>query len=146
MKSAIMIFMAVVIACFLPSALSGINDFRSTSQTGMYIATTTTPDTSANVTLVASLFDADVVNVTAVTSTDTADAPLAAAYTTATKVLRIDGLETNASRTLTVTYKRAALGSFTGADLGVLILPLVMILGILGLIAGAVVTAMRHGE
>jgi hypothetical protein len=146
MKSGVLVLMGVITLLLLPAAISGINDFRMTNQTGLHVAATVSPATSANVSLVAVLFNDDITNVSSVTSNNTSDSPLAAAYTSTGKVLNVQGLVTDASRTLTVVYKRDALTDATGASIAAKLLPFMQILAAIGLFAGAVVTATKHGE
>ncbi len=146
MKSGVLVLIAIILILFLGTAVLGLNDFRMTNQTGLYSSTLTNPTTSANLTLVAALYNSDITNVTSVTSNNTSDSPLAAAYTSASKVLRVDGLQTDASRALTVVYKRDNLGDFVGASIAATVLPILLVLAIFGLLAGAVVTAINRGE
>ena len=146
MKSGILVLLAVILMLLLSSALTGINDFRMTDQTELHAKTTTSPATSANCTLTCDLFNDDIANVSSVTSNNTSDAPLAAAYTSSTNALRVDGLITDSSRTLTIVYKRDGLTEAPGASIGAKILPVLLLLAIIGLLAGAVIQATKHGE
>lgn len=145
MKPALLVLAAIVIILFMPAVMASINDFRADDYTELHIATTTSPDTSENVTLTQDLLNNSLVNVT-VSSNNTNDAPLPALYTSATNVLRVDGLETDARRTLTVVYKIGALDDYVAADMGAKVWPTLIILGVFGVIAGAVYTSTKPGD
>ncbi len=145
MKSALLIIAACIIILLLPATLTAINDFRMVNYTEPHIITTTSPDTTAPVTLTQALYDSSAANA-AVSSNNTNDAPLSLSYVSATKVLTVDGLELNKTRTLTVTYKIDALAAYTGAGIAVKVWPIFLILGVIGLIVGGVYNATKHGE
>ncbi len=145
MKPAMMVISAILIILLMRSALTSINNFRMASYAEPHIVATVSPDTSGNVTLTQALYNSSVVNAV-VTSPNTNDAPLSALYTSSTKVLWVQGLETNQTRTLTVTYKIDALTDYLGAAAAVVVWPLFLILGVIGIIAGAVFTAMKNRD
>jgi hypothetical protein len=60
--------------------------------------------TTANVTLAKDLYNANLANVTAVTTNNGSDAPVASVYDEATKNLTISGLLASSTRTVTVGY------------------------------------------
>lgn len=145
MKSVLLIIGAVIIIILLPATLTSINNFRSADYEEPHDVTTTNPDTTADITLSQTLFNGKTYNVV-VTSNITADAPIPSAYVSATKVLTVSGLETDATRRLTVAYKIDGLEDYVGASLGAQVWPLMLALGVIGIIVGAVYTATRHGD
>ncbi len=144
MKSMLLLVSAIVIVLLLPSSIVAIGDFRMKDQVEPHILATANV-TTGTVTLTKALYNGDVANVAA-TSNNTDDAPLPLSYVTATKILSFDGLLANSSRTLTITYKIERLGDYVAADMASKIWPIFLMLGVFGLIAGAVVVAVRHGE
>ncbi len=145
MKSVLLVISACIVILFLPAILDSVNSFRSTDYDVEYDATTSANVTSADIVLSQELFDENTAFVT-VTSNLTLDAPVPSSYDEATQTLTIDGLEANESRRLSLTYKIPSLDTYTGADVGAKIWPLMLVLGVIGIIAGAVYNAVRHGE
>jgi len=144
MKSAVLIFAAIVMIGFLPFTIESINDFRARDYTEPHIITTTDSD-EVDVTLSQPLFSGATANV-ALVSNITADAPIPHAYVSGTKVLTIAGLALNEVRNLSVVYKIDALTDYFGAGVAARIWPAVIMLGIISLIAAAVYTGTRRAE
>lgn len=138
-----MIFSAAMVILLLSAILAGINSFRTTDQEDSYNVTTTS-DNSSIVTLSQDLFNAKTYNASVVSNL-TSDAPIASTYASATKKLTITGLTTNASRLLTVTYKIDSLEDFPGVAQFCTVWPLLMGLGVFGLIVGGIYYAFRSG-
>jgi len=145
MKSALLLISALMVILLLPAGLTAINDFRMTDHTELHVVTTVAPDTTGDVTLTQDLFNTSVVNAE-VSSNNTLDAPLAQSYASATNVLTVAGLQTDAIRTLTIVYKIDALSDYFGAQIGTKVWPLFLILGVIGLIVAAVYNATKRGE
>jgi hypothetical protein len=95
--------------------------------------------------LVESLYDSATSRVS-VSSNVTADAPIASSYVSATKTLTVIGLDADTTHRLTVTYEIDALDLYPGAGVGAKVWPMMLILGVIGIIAGAVYSATRHGD
>ncbi len=144
MKSALLIIAACLVILLLPATLSAINEFRMAEHTELHVIATTN-QTTGTATLTQDLFNDSVVNVS-FSSNNTADAPLATGYTAATKVLAIDGLQTSATRTLSITYKIDALTDYVGTGTAVKIWPIFLVLGVIGLVIGGVYNATKHGD
>jgi len=145
MKTVALMIGAVILMLLMPAAITSIDDFRMTDQEDQFITTTGAADTDSDVTLSQTLFGDETRNAT-VSSNVTADAPIASSYVSATKVLTVIGLEASESHRLTVTYKIDALTDYYGAGTGARVWPLMLILGVLGIIAGAVYNATRRGD
>lgn len=136
---------ACLIILLLGSILVGINTFRSQSLTEAHGSLATGAGvTSYGVPLTVDLFDAYIYNVTSVTSNETTDVPLVTAYASATKIITITGLAESKTRTLTVIYKISSLDSYLAADLGARLYPFLLVLGVIGIIVGAVVVSFKR--
>lgn len=142
MKAVGTIIGACLVILLLGAVITGILDFRSAEYTEPHNVTTAGGVTTANVTLVAELFNDELAYVTIV-SNDTDDAAVPSTYTSATKVLLISGLAESTTRQLTVTYRYGQLSQYWAADLGARSWPLLIILGVIGVIVGAVISAYR---
>lgn len=145
MRPLSLIIGSICVILLLSGALSAINDFRSTAITEEYDITTGVGVTSANITLVHDLFGDNTISAT-VTSNDTGDAPISYLYTASTRILQITGLDASVTRRLTIVYRTDSLWDYPGAGLSARMWPVFIVLGIIGLIAAAVVSAMRRGE
>ena len=106
--NAFLILFVAVILWLLPQT-SAIADFITDLRTDTLSATTAVAATTANVTLLDSLYDDDIGSV-AIFSDDDTDTPLANSYNTTSRALNITGLTANATRVLEVTYDIDALG------------------------------------
>ncbi len=145
-KSVGTIIGACLIILLLSSILVGINTFRSTDHTESHgHVETGAAVTSADVVLTLALFDATIANAT-VTSNTTLDIPLVTAYTSSTKALTVTGLHASDNRTLTIAYKIGDLDSYLAADLGSRLYPVLLVLGVIGIIIGAVVNAFKRTD
>lgn len=145
MKSVLLIIGAVIVIILLPATLTSIDDFRAKDQIATYNVDTGGGVTTATVTLVEDLFNDLTANVT-ISSNSTDDAPIASSYSSTTNVLTVSGLIASESRQLTVTYKIDALADYFGAGTGARVWPLMLVLGVIGIVVGAVYNATKHGE
>lgn len=108
-------FLVIVTAAilFLFPISESVYDFRTDQRSDDFPAIVTAPAvTTANVTLLESLYDADT-GTTTLTSDNAADSPAPGAYTSATRVLTVTGLSANDTRDLSAAYDVDAL---TGSD------------------------------
>ncbi len=145
MKAALLIISACLIILLLPATLVAINSFRAAEYTDTFNNTTGAEQISANLTLSQELFNDDSINLT-ISSNRTADAPYPNSYASATRILNVTGLVASSTRTFIVEYKVGALGDYYGADIATKTWPLFLVIGVIGLIAGAVYNATKHGE
>lgn len=143
MKGIIALFGGTFLIILMAATLGSINDFRATSTTATYDTTTGVGVTGANLTLSLSVLDSDLTNVTSLSSNNTADAPIASSYTAATKVVAVAGLNASDSRRLTVIYRAPSLNNYTGADLAAKWWPLILVIGIIAVITGAIVKSFQ---
>lgn len=104
------VFVAVVsifllLGAFSTQILNGIKTWRTDGlSTQSTVVTVGAGVTAANVTLAKDLYQANIVNVSSITSTDGTDAPAATLYTESTLALQVEGLNDDATRTLTISY------------------------------------------
>lgn len=95
----------LLLGAFSTQILSGIKNWRTDGlSTQSTVVTVGAGITAANVTLAKDLYQANIVNVVSITSTDGTDAPAATLYTESTLGLQIAGLNDDATRTLTIAY------------------------------------------
>ncbi len=142
MKAVIMIFGAILLIIFTPWVLDSLREFETDDYSADYIEATGA-STSVDVALSQEVWGDETYNIT-VTSNLTEDAPVPISYTHATKVVTVSGLAENTSRRLTINYKIDALAPYVGAGVGAKMLPIVVLLGILGCIGGAIYTAVSR--
>lgn len=145
MKTVALMIGAIILMLLMPATIESIDNFRLTDQVDIFDTTTGVADTDSEVTLSQELFGGETRNAT-VTSNVTADAPIASSYVSATRVLTVTGLEASESHRLTITYKIDGLTQYWGAGTGARVWPIMLILGVLGVIAGAVYNATRRGD
>lgn len=146
MKSPLLLVSAVLVIFLLPATLLSINEFRSVDYgPEPHIIDTAVGVTEADIILSQDLLSGRTANVT-LASNNTDDAPIPSIYVAATHTLTIIGLNPDDTRTMQVTYKIGALGDYWGADVGTRVWPMLIIVGIFGLMAGAVYNATRRGE
>lgn len=145
MKSALLVIAACLIILLLPATVAAINDFRMTDYEAGYMVTTGGGETSADVELSQELFNDDT-SLVSVSSNSTNDAPIPSTYVDATDTLTIIGLNQSTTRLLTLTYSINALEDYVGAGIASRVWPIFLVLGVIGLIVGAVYNATKHGE
>ncbi len=145
MKSVLLLIGAGIIILLLPAILTGVNDFRMTDYEEPHVATTGGAVTTADITLSQSLFGDHTYNAS-ISSNITADAPIPSSYASATKILTVSGLQASQTRRLTITYKIDSLEDYYGAGIGARAWPIMLVLGVIGVIVGAVYNATRHGD
>jgi len=145
MKPVTLLLGAVVIILMMAAVLTAVDNFRMTEYEESHVVTTGGAETSKTVTLSQELFSDETYNAV-VSSNVTADAPIPSSYASATQALTVTGLEASETRLLTITYQIDALEDYFGASLGARVWPLMLVLGVIGVIVGAVYNATRHGE
>jgi hypothetical protein len=95
----------LLIGVFAPSIIDGIKTWRTDGLTSQdAIVATAGGVTTANITLTKDLYQANIVNLDDITSTDEDDTPVGTDYDEDTLVLAVAGLEASTSRTLTISY------------------------------------------
>ena len=145
MKSASLLFAALFLILMLAGMLAAGNEFRSLEYTAPYIVTTGGGVTTADISLSQELFSDATANAI-ITSNDTDDAPIPFAYVHATKVLTVSGLAASTTRNLSIVYRIDALTDWPGASLVFRFMLMLLVVGIIGLIAGSVYQVTRSGR
>jgi hypothetical protein len=134
----LLIGVCIVIALF-GAILGSITAFRSAE----YIQpanVSTSGNTSTTVKLVQPLLDDNTGFIT-ITSSDPNDAAVPYSYLSASQNLTISGLEATASHYLYITFRYNQLGDYLGADTVAKLWPLMIGVGILGIIGVSIYTA-----
>lgn len=145
MRSLMLLLGAIIIVLLLAATASALQTFRSASTTENHGAVTTTAaHTTANLTLIQDLFMDRTSEVTSISSNLTSDVPLVSKWTSSTNALYVTGLTAGATRTLTVIYKYGNLADYYAADLASRVIITFLLLGVFGLVAGAVYQATRR--
>lgn len=145
MKTAALMIGAIIVSLLLPATVTAIDDFRLTDQVDLFNSATGGGETTVDVTLSQELFGDETRNAS-VSSNLTTDAPIASSYVSGTQVLTVSGLIASESHRLTVTYKIDALEDYWGAGTATRVWPIMLVLGVLGIIVGAVYNATRGRE
>lgn len=145
MKTAALLIAALIAILLMPAAITSIDSFRMMDQTDEYNVSTAENATSTTVTLSQELFGDETRNVSA-SSNLTTDAPIASSYTSASQVLTVTGLDDDADRLLTVEYKIDGLSDYWGAGTGARVWPIMLILGVIGIVTAGVYNATRRGD
>jgi len=145
MKTTAMIIGAVIIILLLGAVVTSLFDFRTDEQTDEFNVTTGGGVTTADLVLSQDLYNDATVNAN-VSSNLTADAPIASTYTPGTNTLHVIGLQASDSRRLTIDYAIDGLTDYLGVGIAASTLPLFLVLGIIGIVAGAVYVATRGGD
>lgn len=94
----------LLFGAFASPILDGIKGWRTEDTTQNFIVTTAGGVTTANVTLTKNLYNDDVSEVIALTSTDGTEAPVATSYDDTTQNILVSALNAGVTRTLTVEY------------------------------------------
>lgn len=145
MRSLALLVGAAVVILLLSGVLAAINEFRTTDIEEPYNVSTGSEETSVDIILVHELFGDNTISA-AVTSNLTGDAPVASAYDSTTRELTVTGLQENNSRRLTIDYETDALTDYPAAGLVARMWPLMLGIGVIGLVVAAVISAVRRGE
>ncbi|MDD5338160.1 MAG: hypothetical protein PHG35_01945 [Dehalococcoidales bacterium] len=145
MKAISLIIGVCIVIGLFGSVMAGLLSFRSTEYTEPHVVTTGAGVTSASVVLTQSLFDDSTAFVT-ITSNNTGDAAVPSSYTSATRTLLVGGLLESTAHYLTITYSYGSLGSYWASDISSRAVPVLLIIGVIGVIGGAVYGSYRRNE
>jgi hypothetical protein len=121
------IVIVLVLAMTLPAVGPAVKAFRTDVVSQSFTVATAGGETSANVSLSKPLWDASVIEITALSSNTTDDAPVASSYNGTGQLLQITGLAVDTSRTLSVSYRTGGLTDYAGADTGATKLPAIVV-------------------
>jgi len=144
MKSLALMLGAAVVILLLGAVIFAVNDFQTTDVQEPYNITTGANVTTTDIILTQELFGDNTISAE-VTSNLTSDAPIPSEYDSTTQTLTVAGLVESESRRLTIDYKTDGLWNFPGAGIATRMWPVLLVLGVIGLIIGAIVAAVRHG-
>ncbi len=144
MKPIIGLFGCTLLILLMAATMGGITAFRASSQTANFAVTTPVGSTSTNVTLPLAVLDDSLINITSVTSNNTADAPTGTLFISASKLLNITTLNAADTRRLTVVYWSPKLDAFIGVDIAAKWWPLFLVLAILMVCVAAMVHAWQN--
>jgi flagellar basal body-associated protein FliL len=145
MKSISLIIGVCIIIVLLGAVLGAITTFRSAEYIQPASVSTGPGVTTATVVLVQPLFD-DSTGYVTVTSNNTGDAAIPYAYVTATQTLTVSGLVESATHYLYVTFRYNQLDSYIAADIVSKLWPVMIGVGILGIIGAAIYGAYNKRE
>ena len=98
------ILIFLLLAAFATPINDGIKTWRTDDISEDIVVSTGAGVTSANATLSYNLYQEAIAEVQSISSNDTDDTPVASAYTDATKVLLVTGLDDSESHILTIDY------------------------------------------
>jgi hypothetical protein len=111
----------------LGAMTDGVKDFRTDWVTDSFVLTTNTTTSNGTVQLVNPLWEGQR-SEAVVSSNITGDTPTLTGYTVASKILTMNGLETNTTRLVTVSYRTFGLNNYPGADAGSKFIPMAIVL------------------
>ena len=138
----IALFGVILLFNFFPTVTDSTHDLQVDVDVQVEAAVTTgVSEFSADVVLDEELWKSRTTSVTSITSDNGSDDPVADSYVEATQTLTVSGLAESDTRELTITYEYDALTDYTMMGMLVSWAPVLLLLGIFGLIAGALWTA-----
>ena len=141
MKSFIAIIGGLLLILMSVFAITGTNSFRAKDYTATYGGVTESSG-SAIITLTQPLWQEDT-SALSLASDEAGDHPLATGYSRQNQNLTIIGLDSTATRTITITYSISNLKNYPIADPLSMWVPVFFILAGLALITGGAVSAFR---
>ena len=129
---------AIAIAFIVfPILLTSTHSIQTDQVTKNAAGVTTTSGTTATITLASALFKTRAADVVSISSDNAGDTPTVSTVSNST-VIVIGGLETSTSRALAIVYDVDALTDYTGLSAIVGVSPMLIFIGILGIVvAGA---------
>ena len=134
----IALFGVILLFNFFPTVTDSTHDLQVDVDVQVEAAVTTgVSEFSADVVLDEELWKSRTTSVTSITSDNGSDDPVADSYVEATQTLTVSGLVESDTRELTITYEYDALTDYTMMGMLVSWAPVLLLLGIFGLIGGA---------
>lgn len=134
---------AIVFIVF-PIILNGVDEIQTDVAIQTAAGVETTSGTTATLTLSTALFATRAADISAISSDESGDTPTVSTVSNGTVVV-IGGLATSATRDLGVTYYVDALTDYTGLSSIVGVSPMLIFIGILGIVIGGAFYAWKHG-
>jgi hypothetical protein len=135
----VILIIITVIMPFMPGVFDAVHDARTGVDVVSANVTTGAGDNDATVTLVNPLYLDSLAYIDSITSNVTGDSPVATSYNTATQVLTVAGLQVSSGHLLTVQHEYDQTAEFTGTGDTLAMAPVVLILGIIGILIVIVV-------
>ena len=134
------VILVIVGFLLLPGLIGSTHSALTTNYTETYAPVTTGAGvTTANVTLSLPLYNANIAEIESITSNNTLDHPSAQLYVESSGVLQVKALAESENRLLTVKYTTADDSGYTGFDTFMKLSPMLIVLGLLGIIAVALI-------
>ena len=134
----IALFGVILLFNFFPTVTDSTHDLQVDVDVQIEAAVTTgVSETTADVVLDEELWKSRTTSVTSITSDNGGDTPVADSYVEATQTLTVSGLVESDTRELTITYEYDALTDYTMMGMLVSWAPVLLLIGIFGLIGGA---------
>jgi hypothetical protein len=130
-KGVLAILGIIICFSFFPMMMDSAHEIRTDVQVDSLASVTGSGETTDDVTLNRALYDANIANITTITSTLGTDNPAASTYVLATRALTVGGLTASGTRTLTVTYEYSATDEYTGLGEMVDFSPMFIFMGII---------------
>ena len=140
MKVVLTIIGVILVLLMFGLMMGGIKDAQTDSRTDTFSVTTAPAATTADVVLVADLYNDSILEITGLTSDVSTDNALPDSYVSATRTLTVRGLDDDETRTLTVTYRYDALtgdSASTGSFLG--FIPIFVIIAVVLILVGGMI-------
>jgi hypothetical protein len=140
MKVVLTIIGVILVLLMFGLMMGGIKDAQTDSRTDTFSVTTAPAETTADVVLVADLYNDSILEITGLTSDVSTDNALQDSYVSATRTLTVRGLDDDETRTLTVTYRYDALtgdSASTGSFLG--FIPIFVIIAVVLILVGGMI-------
>jgi len=125
------ILMVIIVIQFFPSLLGTLDDIQKDDATAIKNSTTGGGITTDTVLLAEPLYDDNIAYVTALTSDNGSDTPVAASYASATDTLTVSGLAAAGTRVMTVYYTSEALDGNTGLKDAVRMAGFILFIGLI---------------
>ena len=138
------LIMVAVLFVIFPIVMDSTHEL----QTDEYVqaeagVTTGAEDVAADVVLTKALWDDDTAYVSSITSDEVTDVPVKGTYTAGTQTLNVTGLAVSKTRTLTITYEYDGLTTYTGMGALVGVAPLLIFIGVLGVVMGGLYVSFK---
>jgi len=138
------LIMVAVMMVIFPIVMESAHELQTDSYTHTEAGVTTGAGvTAANVVLDEAVWDDSTSHITSITSDEVTDVPVAGTYTAATKTLNVTGLAESDSRTLTIVYEYDGLEDYTGMGAMAGVAPLLIFIGVLGVVMGGLYTSFK---
>ena len=147
MKVVMTIIGVILIILLSGTMLGGIDEAKTDDRTDTILVVTAAnggSPTTGTAVLVAELYDDAIANVVSITFNDAREVATPTLYTALTRTLTVGGLNDDASRSLTITYKVDALADYTAVGSFFGFLPLIVVIAAVVIVIAAMVGAFKN--